>query len=536
MVVGTRLGNFEIMEEIGRGGMGIVYRARQVSLDRVVALKVLPKEMIDNETAAQRFHREALAMAKLSHPNIVDVIEVGEQDSVHYFAMQFVEGRSLTETIRQRRGLSTERAVEVAAQVADALAHAHEQGIIHRDIKPDNVLIDSHGQAVVTDFGIAKATEGTQLTQTGTAIGTPDYMSPEVLRGNPVDGRADVYSLGVVLFQMVTDRVPFSATTPFDVANRHLTELPPSPRTIAADCPHWLETIILKTLAKTPAERFGSAAEMAAALRAGAPVSAPTMQRPSTVADGLEQAGENDSAGKTGQFRSAVWWLGGAGGLLLIAAFAMMAAMTFNGPSNGPPEGNEGSAIAGSADEAGQPTLVNRGTVPGNAEAATAASPIKVQPSVRQISPVAAVASSVLDGRPKYQPDKATDGRRDTAWVEGASGPGLGEWISVELPTGMYVTEVAMIVGYDKVKNDQYGDRWGLNNRVAMARLTFDDGTAVSSDFDTADRDFQTVAVDPPERSREVRIEIADVTRGRHREWNDTCISEIRIRGYADEP
>jgi len=222
-MIGRTLGNFEIIDEIGRGGMGVVYRAKQVSLNRVVALKVFTPEMAQSETSAERFHREALSMARLSHPNIVDVIEVGEEDGTQYFAMQLVEGGSLSDLIRERGSLSSERAADLAAQIADALDHAHANGIIHRDIKPDNILLNAHGRAVVTDFGIAKMTEVSQLTQTGSAIGTPDYMPPEVLRGNPLDGRADIYSLGVVLFQMITGRAPFTATTPFDVASKHLT-------------------------------------------------------------------------------------------------------------------------------------------------------------------------------------------------------------------------------------------------------------------------------------------------------------------------
>ncbi len=277
-LIGARLGNFEIISEIGRGGMGVVYRARQVSLNRDVALKVLPSSVIQDDTAGERFTREAHAMAQLSHPSIVDVIEVGEQDGVRYFAMQLVDGPSLAEMTQQHGGIEAERAAEIAAEVADALDHAHERGVVHRDIKPGNILIAEDGRAVVTDFGIAKAIEGAlaggqSLTQ-GT-IGTPEYMSPEIIRGNPVDGRTDIYSLGIVLYQMLTGRVPFSATTPFEMANRHLSDPPTPPSALGTPCPQWLESVLLKALAKEPAQRFSSAAEMASALRAGSTVPLP---------------------------------------------------------------------------------------------------------------------------------------------------------------------------------------------------------------------------------------------------------------------
>ena len=257
-------------------------------------------------------------MAALQHPNIVDVIEVGEEEGVRYFAMQYIEGEGLEETIRREGALSPERAVEIAAQVADGLQHAYERGVIHRDIKPGNILITAEGRAVVTDFGIAKAVEGMDeghsLTQG--AIGTPEYMSPEVIKGNPVDGRTDIYSLGIVLYQMVSGQAPFTATTPYQVADRHLREPPRSPSSFGSNCPDWLESIILKALAKDPSDRFNSAAEMAAALRSARPVAPPTTEF--VTPDELRS-----SAGAGGAARPrhrALIIAAGTAGLLLIAA------------------------------------------------------------------------------------------------------------------------------------------------------------------------------------------------------------------------
>jgi|LSQX01.1.fsa_nt_gb serine/threonine-protein kinase len=272
-MTGTVLGNFEILEEIGRGGMGVVYRARQLSLDRVVALKVLTTTGMGDDTSAERFQREALAMAHLQHPGIVDIIEVGQQDDLRYFAMQYVEGESLESLIRRGGCLDVEVAAEITAQIADALQHAHERGVVHRDIKPANILIKADGRAVVTDFGIAKAMEGISsghsLTQG--AIGTPEYMSPEVIRGNPFDGRADIYSLSIVTYQMLTGRVPFSGTSPFQIAELHLTGQPAPLGSQGVSCPPWLESVILRGMMKEPADRFPSADEMAAALRGRQP-------------------------------------------------------------------------------------------------------------------------------------------------------------------------------------------------------------------------------------------------------------------------
>ncbi len=280
-MVGATLGGFEILEEIGRGGMGIVYKARQTSLNRAVALKVLPPELAHSPTAAERFSHEAHNMARLSHPNIVKVYEVGEQDGIHYFAMEYVEGKGTLRDVIEREGpMSSERAAEIGAQVADGLGYAHSQGVIHRDVKPANIMIDQHGQAVVTDFGIAKVDEVSGLTATGVTIGAPEYMSPEQVKGNPIDGRSDIYSLGVTLYEMVSGRVPFVATTPIALAMKHVNEFPHDPRELRPECPEWLASIILRALAKEPAERFGTAQEMAAALRAAKPVTAPTMQVP----------------------------------------------------------------------------------------------------------------------------------------------------------------------------------------------------------------------------------------------------------------
>ena len=265
----SNLGDFELLEEIGRGGMGVVYRAHQVSLARDVAVKVLPPDMARDAQVAERFAAEARKMAMLSHPNIAQVYAVGEEGGQRYIAMQYVPGGTLEDRLR-RGPLDLNWAAETVAQVAEALDHAHQQGLIHRDIKPGNILFDAQGNAVVTDFGIAKAGDEVRKTRTGLAVGTPQYMAPEQARGNPVDARADIYALGVVLYEMVCGRPPFEGDTPVSVAMKHLTDVPLPPRALCANAEPWLESIILKAMAKEPAERFRTAGEMAAALRSHA--------------------------------------------------------------------------------------------------------------------------------------------------------------------------------------------------------------------------------------------------------------------------
>ncbi len=280
-MIGQKLGNFELAEELGGGAWGKVYMAKQVSLGgRPVAVKVLRPHLAEDETPRQRFLAEAHNMARLNHPNICKVIDFGEEDGTYFFAMEYIRGETLASVTEREGALSPERTAELGAQVADALGYAHSQGVVHRDVKPGNIIIDEHGGALVTDFGIAKVGEGTGLTATGAAIGTPEYMSPEQAKGNPVDGRSDIYSLGVMLYHMITGQVPFSGTTPVATAMKHISDMPQDPQEVSLQCPKWLASIILRALAKEPVERFRSAAEMASALRNTRPVTPPTTEVP----------------------------------------------------------------------------------------------------------------------------------------------------------------------------------------------------------------------------------------------------------------
>ena len=252
-------GRYELSHLVARGGMAEVYRAHDRMLDRPVALKVLFPELSVDRSFVERFRREAQAAANLSHPNIVPVFDWGEDGGTYFIVMEFVDGRPLSAILRTAGPLHPDRAVEIGADVAGALAYAHRHGVVHRDVKPGNVLITDEGTVKVTDFGIARAVNTEEsLTQTGAVMGTATYFSPEQAEGMGVDSRSDIYSLGVVLFEMVTGRPPFIGESPVAVASKHVRENAPSPRDINPGVPPDLEAIIAKCMAKSPDYRYAT--------------------------------------------------------------------------------------------------------------------------------------------------------------------------------------------------------------------------------------------------------------------------------------
>jgi tRNA A-37 threonylcarbamoyl transferase component Bud32 len=258
-----RFGDYELLSEVARGGMGVVYKARQISLNRIVAIKMILSGQLAGETDVQRFRAEAEAAANLDHPGIVSVYEVGCHEDQHYFTMGYVEGQSLAEHVTEGP-LPVEEAVELVRQVASAVQHAHERNLIHRDLKPANVLLDRSGHARVTDFGLCKRTRiDSNLTGTGQILGTPSYMPPEQASSEEIDVTADVYSLGAILYTLLTGRPPFQAATPMDTMLQLLEREPVPPRQLNGDVPRDLEIICLKCLRKDPAKRYVSARALA---------------------------------------------------------------------------------------------------------------------------------------------------------------------------------------------------------------------------------------------------------------------------------
>ena len=258
----TLAGRYEVVRRVGVGGMADVYLAEDTQLGREVALKILHPQYADDESFVERFRREAMAAANLQHPNIVQIYDSGREGDFNFIVMEYVEGRSLKDYLAEEGPLEIREATRIAGEVLTALAYAHRTGLVHRDIKPGNILLSDEGKVQVTDFGIARAEAGSTMTQTGTILGTAYYLSPEQAQGLPLDGRSDIYSLTVVLYEMLTGRRPFEGDSPVSIAYKHVREMPRSPSTYRSDIPRPLEAIVLNGLAKRPEDRYSSAALM----------------------------------------------------------------------------------------------------------------------------------------------------------------------------------------------------------------------------------------------------------------------------------
>jgi predicted Ser/Thr protein kinase len=278
-VVSERLGRYEILAELGQGAMGVVYKAVDPVIDRTVAIKTINLNLPKDELAAfeERFYREAKSAGRLNHPNIVTIYDAGEADRVAYIAMEFLEGRELREIVASGEPLPLERVIDIATQVADGLAFAHEHGIIHRDIKPANIMVLTNGQVKITDFGIAKMSAGAH-TQVGIVLGSPKYMSPEQVVGKHVDGRSDIFSLGAVLYELLTGQPAFSGEELTAIMYKVLHETPPLPTSIRPELPAALDYIVARALAKDPEARYQSAQEMAEDLRGYESLAIPALQ------------------------------------------------------------------------------------------------------------------------------------------------------------------------------------------------------------------------------------------------------------------
>src|SRR5579863_8744185 len=277
-------GRYELDGIVGRGGMAEVYRARDIRLDRIVAVKTLREDLARDQTFQARFRREAQSAASLNHPSIVAVYDTGEDvmngTPVPYIVMEFVDGRTLRDLLRDDRRLLPERAAEITDGVLRALDYSHRNGIVHRDIKPGNVMLTRSGEVKVMDFGIARAVSDSQMTMTQTAqvIGTAQYLSPEQARGERVDARSDLYSTGCLLYELLTGRPPFTGDSPVAIAYQHVTENPVPPSQLDPEIPQWADAIVLKAMAKNPADRYQSAGEMRSDIQrglSGMPVAAP---------------------------------------------------------------------------------------------------------------------------------------------------------------------------------------------------------------------------------------------------------------------
>ena len=297
MAIPTKFGRYEIKSELGRGGMATVYRAYDPLFDREVALKVLPREMLHDPQFRSRFDRELKIVAGLEHPAIVPVYDVGEEDGQPYFVMRYMSGGSLSSEIEKGK-FSLEDAARIIEKVSQGLAYAHKKGIVHRDLKPDNILFDNTGAPFISDFGVAKLTESTSSLTGSGVIGTPAYMSPEQAQGNDIDGRSDVYGLGVIVYQMLSGQQPYSADTPMGVVVKHITEPVPEILKTLPSLPSEVDNLIKTSMAKDRTKRYSTAIDLAKALNVAAFGSEGNI--PTTNATGIRTGVFKPAAGAAG--------------------------------------------------------------------------------------------------------------------------------------------------------------------------------------------------------------------------------------------
>ncbi len=305
-------GQYQVLEKIGTGGMGSVYKASQPAMNRMVAIKILHPKLANRKDLTSRFRREARAMSQLSHPNTVKVFVYGEMedDGSLYIVMEMLEGRNLNQTVRKEGPIPSDRAIPILIQVCGALQEAHDLGIVHRDLKPENIFLARQGGIndfpKVLDFGLAKVTERQMqpgsiiLTQEGMVFGTPEFMSPEQAQGRTLDARSDIYSLAVILYELLTGKLPFTAKTPMEYIQKHVTEpiIPLSERVADRQFPKGLDEVMARALSKKPEQRFQTAAEFAEALRpfGGAAAQALPSLRPEKAGVSLAANAQADQA------------------------------------------------------------------------------------------------------------------------------------------------------------------------------------------------------------------------------------------------
>jgi len=265
-----KLGRYEVISELGQGAMGVVYKARDPLIDRIVAIKTINLGMAqeEKEEYEARFYQEAKAAGRLNHPNIVTIYDVGKSCDIAYIAMEFLQGRELRDVLREEGRMPVGRVLDIVAQVASGLAYAHDHGIVHRDVKPSNIMVIQDGHVKITDFGIARMASSAIRTQTGMVLGSPKYMSPEQVLGKMIDQRSDIFSLGVMLYEMLTREAPFTGDNINAIMYQTLNTVPVAPRAINSEVPEMLNFIVAKALAKDFEDRYQNARDFAADLRA----------------------------------------------------------------------------------------------------------------------------------------------------------------------------------------------------------------------------------------------------------------------------
>jgi serine/threonine-protein kinase len=433
-----RLENYRILGELGRGGMSTVYKAVQISLERTVAIKEIHPNFSTSPELIARFEREARAVGQLSHPCIVQIHDYIHQDDTHFMVMEFIEGVNLKSAIERRGRLTPEEAASVGVRVSAALAYAHAAGIIHRDIKPSNILLARDGQVKVVDFGIARLEEGEELTRTGAFVGTPAYMSPEQILGERLDGRTDIFSLGVVLYEALAGDKPFSEDAGASVQSRILKSAPASLRRRSPQVPRQIERIVMRCLEKQRDRRFGSMSELNIALRAALPrrerqrprvliALANALQQAPSAGRGKRRAAADGSTATSGPL-SGRRALGFAAGLCLTVGLGFFLWSNTLGPAKSASGREGGAAGPGRAGRSAPVPTLPEGARP---EAAAADPigrfPVPVSPPAtappRPIDPPAPQPSAIASTPAGAAPPSATAGVASTPPLLTVPGP-----------------------------------------------------------------------------------------------------------------
>jgi serine/threonine protein kinase len=486
---GTRLEGYEIIDRVGKGGMGDVYRARQESLDRIVALKVLPPELSHNKEFSERFKSEANVISLLEHHNIVAIYDFGEVNNLRFFAMQYVEGESLDQKIQREKTLKIEVAVEFSKQILRALRYAHAHKVIHRDIKPHNVLIDTSGKVFVSDFGIATIFANTRITNTGMAVGTPEYMSPEQSEGVVLDARSDIYSTGIVMYEMLSGAPPFTAENPLAVAYKQVNEQPKSPCEINKNIPQRVGLIILKALKKDKAQRYQSATEMLADLDSVdsniKPSKVKTLSLPVVSKEHKEIVDQRITDRRMGDRRHRErrgfrdndnFRIFAAAGALFLLSVLLVAIFFFF--------------------------------------------PAQSEKPVRHAK-ISATATSAAAGGETWNLDYLSDGNPTTAWAGCASANNAIDYVLFSFRRPMVLSRLLLYNGLQKEK------QYTLYGRAKTIELSFSDGTIRR--LTVKDQPGQQLMVLPMVKTSFLRIAILDSYSGS--QYSITPLSEVTLWG-----
>jgi serine/threonine-protein kinase len=433
-IIGTNVAGYAIESVLGRGAMGVVYVARQDPPARRVALKLIAPAFAGDEVFRRRFLREATAAAAIEHPHILPVYAAGETNGILFMAMRLVDGQDLGEILRRSPELSLERVVRIIRQIGEALDAAHARGLIHRDVKPGNVLVTHQSDAedadfcYLTDFGVSTwtASSAAAITLTGQMVGTASYVAPEQIEGGSVDGRADLYSLGCVLFECLTGRAPFSGRQAAAILYAHLHEEPPPPSSIRQDLPAGVDDITSRALRKAPDERYASCRELSHDLREA---SSGTTRPPAKVP--LAQARGRTS---TPRPRRSAWVMMGAVAAVIIVAVA-------------------GAVLLGTRDQG-----------PVQSTSSTVATPTLIREGVQAAASSTAPSSTDAAGNPvTYVPANLIDGNVQTAWR--TPGNGHGQWVTLIFDNPIDVVRIGLIPGYAKT-DPQTGANRFLQDRI----------------------------------------------------------------------